>query len=106
MDKVLGGKVFVDSKDTGKSTKDVIAAGLSLCPRTASTTVCLEFVTLLRTPQAFVNSSLGKLLLNRKEEDRSEPCRDNFLQTRSQALIRRRPSENQQKIVIVSISVV
>ncbi len=66
MDKVLGGKVFVDGKDiTGKSTKDVIAAGLSYVPedRFNDGLFRIRDVAENTTSSLLANSSLGKLLL-------------------------------------------
>ena len=106
MDKVLGGKVFVDGKDiTGKSTKDVIAAGLSYVPedRFNDGLFRIRDVAENTTSSLLANSSLGKLLLNRKEEDRvSQNYVDNF-RTKVTGLdqeVGGLSGGNQQKIVI------
>ena len=106
MDKVLGGKVFVDGKDiTGKSTKDVIAAGLSYVPedRFNDGLFRIRDVAENTTSALLANSSLGKLLLNRKEEDRvSQNYVDNF-RTKVTGLdqeVGGLSGGNQQKIVI------
>ncbi len=89
----------------GKSTKDVIAAGLSYVPedRFNDGLFRIRDVAENTTSSLLANSSLGKLLLNRKEEDRvSQNYVDNF-RTKVTGLdqeVGGLSGGNQQKIVI------
>lgn len=71
MDKVLGGKVFLDGKDiTGKKTRDVIAAGLNYVPEDRHLNGLFKIcdVEANTTSANLFNKTLGHLLINRKEE--------------------------------------
>ena len=71
MDKVLGGKVFLDGKDiTGLKTKAVIEAGLNYVPedRHLNGLFKISDVAANTTSALLGYSSLGKVFLNRKKE--------------------------------------
>ncbi len=71
MDKVLGGKAFLNGKDiTGKKTRQVIAAGLNYVPEDRHLNGLFKIcdVSANTTSASLFGDALGKVLLNRKTE--------------------------------------
>lgn len=106
MDKTLGGRCFVDGIDiTGKSTKDIIAAGLSYVPedRFNDGLFLIRDVAENTTSSLLNRHELGSVILNnKKERDVSSTYVENF-RTKITGLSQEvggLSGGNQQKIVI------